>query len=371
MREPIRARFARLCPMRTIWPWLCVLTACGGGAGDPLGGTPDGPVTTAPDAATPDAATPDAWSLALDVRTVHVSGVITANGQIPAQSCTGAESRGQVILSEAAGHATFHLPIPCAGATEPFTFSGDVYPGVYRVQVAGDRSSLPSMSLTVEDALELRADRDGLAYDVHSHTVGGTLTQNGHLPAQSCQPGLERAQVHFHEKSRGYFFSLPVPCDDDGTPFTFTGSVAPGTYEVSVAGVNSSLPQSMHVVQTGLVIDSDRGDLAYDLVTHAVSGTVTLNGAVPGQDATCRTQRGQVTFSSATAGSFTLRIPCAPAGTPFTFAGELYPGSYRVEVSGTGSELPRDRFRAAEALVVAARPPGSPSTSRPSRCRAP
>src|SRR5262245_35756582 len=293
----------------------------------------------------------DELALALDVKTVHVSGTITASGQIPTQTCAApTDVRGQVLFWEESGRGSFTLPIPCAGAADPFTFEGTVFAGVYRVAVMGVASSLPAYSITVDTALEIRADAAGLAWDVAMHHVSGTLTQNGQVPAQPCVAGVNRAQVLLEEKTLGYLFSLPLPCDPPGTPFAFSGSVAPGTYEVSVSGENSSIPSIRHVVEAALVVQGDVDGLAYDLVTYPVSGVVTLNGQVPAQIGTCRSQRGVVGFQSVT-GSTAFSIPCAPAGTPFSFSGEIYPGTYFLTAAGTNTEIPRETFRPSQTVT--------------------
>src|SRR5262249_26263798 len=55
-------------------------------------------------------------------------------------------------------------------------------------------------------------------------------------------------------------------------------------------------------------------------------------------------------------GSTAIRIPCAPAGTPFTFASEAYAGSYVVSVTGHpgSSDLPTETFRPGISVDVSA-----------------
>ncbi len=287
--------------------------------------------------------------LALDVKTVQVSGVVTANGQLPTQSCAATGwLRGRVIFSEEDGPATFRLDLPCAGASDPFTFSGRVYPGTYRVSVLGLESSLPSSGITVAAGLEILADRAGLAWDLGHHVVSGTVTLNGQVPAQSCTGG-SRAQVQLLDRGGGGHFVMRVPCEAPGTPYRFSGSVPSGVYELSVMGENSTIPSSSHVVDPAFVVDGDREDVALDLVTHTVSGSVTLNGAVPGSS-TCRLRRGTVSFQ-ALGGSVTLPIPCTAAGGPYTFSGEVYPGVYQLVVAG--DDLPPEPYRPEGTVEIA------------------
>ena len=72
--------------------------------------------------------------------------------------------------------------------------------------------------------------------------MSGTVTLNGAQPTSTCN-NSDRAMVNFDDATNGYHIGIPVPCNGATSPFTFTGSVYPGTYRVSVAGGFSSLPQ--------------------------------------------------------------------------------------------------------------------------------
>lgn len=340
-------------------PPSCVPTSCAalgfdcGSAGDGCGGTLACGTCAAP--LTCGGATPNvcgAQAFAFDEKTLHVSGVVTSNGVVPDQSCAGDELRGQVFFYAEDGVASFALPIPCATAGEPFTWSGDIYPGAYRVAVMGTESSLPPMTITVASGLEVRADRDDFAFDVANHRVAGTLTQNGVTP--SCTAGSEAAQVLFDEPTTGAFFSFPIPCPDAGQPLGWSGTVTPGTYRVRLLGENVAFPTSMHTLETALPVEADVLDLAHDVTTYPISGTVTLNGQVPGQPASCRGSRGHVSLESTADGAQAIQIPCAAAGTPFTFSGVVYAGSYVVTVTGQNSDLPNQTFRPGLSLDVGA-----------------
>jgi hypothetical protein len=356
---------------------VVVLVACGGGDAAPPPGSADAPPTCVPttcaavgaecgevddgcgiELACGTCAAPltcggtaphvcGALALAIDVTTVRVSGVVTANGQVPDQTCASdTDVRGQVYFYQEDGPASFGLPIPCAPAGTPFAWNGDVYPGVYRVAVLGAASSLPPMTLTVADGLEVRADVADLAYDITNHRVGGTITQNGHVPTQICTAGGERGQVLLEDKSVGSLFAFILPCDPPGTPFAWSGTVPPGTYQVSILGENTSLPQATHIVDRALVVDGDVDALSYDLVTHPVSGTLTLNGNIPGDDpAGCRGRRATVRLESTTDGAIGLIIPCGAPGTPWTFSGEAYAGPRLVTVTGNSGDVPRLTYR--------------------------
>lgn len=296
----------------------------------------------------------------VDVKTVAVCGTVTANGAIPTQTCASpTDPRGEVFFYDEVGYASFRFPLPCGAAGQPAAFAGRVYPGRYRIAVLGaPGSNLPAQTVTVATGVAVAADLAGLSYDVTTRAVGGTVTLNGQIPAQTCVAGsgVERAQVHFKELSGG-FFSFRIPCADPATPYTFAGSVPPGIYDVAVSGSNSALPQTSRAVERGLVIDRDRTALAYDLLTHRVSGTVTLDGASPTQNATCRAgiTRGAVGFASTTSSErIGLRIACDAAnpGSPFSFSGEVYPGTYAIEVTGGDSNLPRMTYRLPGTITI-------------------
>lgn len=337
----------------------CVPTTCDalgfdcGAAGDGCGGTLTCGSCAAP--LTCGGATPNmcgAQTFAFDERTIEVAGVVTANGLVPDQSCAGDELRGQVFFYAEDGVASFALPIPCAAAGAPFAWSGAIYPGVYRVAVMGAHSSLPPSTITVASSLAVQADRDDFAFDVANHRVAGTLTENGGTP--SCVAGSEAAQVLLDEPTSGAFFSFPIPCPDAGQPLSWSGTVTPGTYRVRLLGENASFPTSMHTLETALPVEADVVDLAYDVTTYPISGTVTLNGQVPGQPASCRGSRGHVSLESTVDPAQAIQIPCAAAGTPFTFSGVAYAGSYVVAVAGQASDIPSQTFRPGLTIDVAA-----------------
>ena len=97
---------------------------------------------------------------------------------------------------------------------------------------------------------------------------------------------------------------------------------------------------------------------------HLVSGKVTLNGVDP-VAATCTTStyytRATVAFEHTTDSRFdqTLYVgTCANTTDPFTFTGQLYPGTYKVTVAkytgsyALGSNLPGWTTVAVERLTI-------------------
>ncbi|MBL8950189.1 MAG: hypothetical protein JNK82_05395, partial [Myxococcaceae bacterium] len=161
-------------------------------------------------------------TLALNVRTFNVSGTVTQNGMVPTGGTCTSSPRGYVNLVDAAQGYSFSFPIPCMGS--PATFGGAVYPGTYRVTVAGNSangSSLPAQAQTVQQSLTVSADVTGLAYDVRTFDVSGTVTQNGMVPTGGTCTSSPRGYVTLTDAAQGYRFTFDIPCM--GSPATFSG----------------------------------------------------------------------------------------------------------------------------------------------------
>ena len=109
------------------------------------------------------------------------------------------------------------------------------------------------------------------------------MTLNGAAPTTlpSCNPSpaTSKATVRLVDSARGYSFELPVPCS--ASTFTWSGVVFPGTYKVIVSGDSnfSSLPSQGFVANPQLEVTADAGNVALDVKTASVGGSVTLNGA--------------------------------------------------------------------------------------------
>jgi hypothetical protein len=137
---------------------------------------------------------------------------------------------------------------------------------------------------------------------------------------------------------------LDVPCNGATTLFSWTGSLYPSTYAVSVSGGDSNLPPWSVPVLPSFVVDGPKSNVALDiqqLPPVNVSGVVTLNGAQPTSQCTS-SSRATVQFRSALNPNLNadLDVPCDGATTAFHFAGSLYPGDYAVSVKGGDSNLP-------------------------------
>jgi hypothetical protein len=290
--------------------------------------------------------------LLLDVKAHLVSGLITLNGAQPMSGCSSAD-RAYVHFDDAAKGYHFQIPVPCNGGSTPFTYSGYIYSGTYKVSVVGGLSELPAVPFVANPALVVSADIADLNYDVKAFSVSGLITLNGAQPTSGCS-SADRAYVHFDDDAKGYHFQLPVPCNGGSTPFTYSGFVYPGTYKVSVAGGLSNLPSVPFLANPSLVINANAANLNYDVKAFSVSGLVTLNGAQPTSGCSSA-DRAYVHFDDAAKNyHFQLAVPCNGGSTPFTYSGYVYAGTYKVSVAGGLSELPSVPFLSKPSLVVSA-----------------
>lgn len=312
--------------------WL----TCGGGGTDNVcgatcaGGCPDGYTCDSRGVCSGGMPT----GLTLDVKSVAVDGAITLNGALPTTTCT-TSSPASVVFRETTKGYQFTMPVPCAPT---FAFSGSVYPGTYRVYVAGNsNSNLPTgSSFLAQSELVIDKSKSGVMLDVKTATVDGNILLNGAAPTSTCMTASP-ATVYLEETTIGYRFSVTVPC---APTFAWTTTVYPGTYKVSVSGnTNSNLPTgTAQIVNSALTVQGAVTGQVLDVRTATAEGRITLNGITP--TSTCATSSpATVTFLETNRGYlFSLPVPCSPA---FTFAATLYPGTYRVSVSGnTNSNLP-------------------------------
>ncbi|MHB8878266.1 MAG: hypothetical protein ACYC8T_31610, partial [Myxococcaceae bacterium] len=185
------------------------------------------------------------------------------------------------------------------------------------------------------------------------HLVSGKVTLNGADPvAASCTTATyySRATVKFeHATDSRFDQTLYVgTCANTTDPFTFSGQLYPGTYKVTVAkytgsyALGSNLPGWSTVSSTSFTVSGPMSNVVFNVPVpplHTVSGKVTLNGADP-VAASCTTatyySRATVAFEHVTDSRFnqTLYVgTCANTTDPFTFSGQLYPGTYKVTVA--------------------------------------
>jgi hypothetical protein len=298
----------------------------------------------------------------LAVKTSKVSGSITLNGAAPTASCptSSTYSKAAVHLTDAKQGYRFDVAVPCSQAD--FSWTANVYPGTYAVTVDGGSgySNLPQEAFVANAALAVSADVTGQALAVQTVTVGGTVTLNGTAPAQTqyCMsyPSSTQAYVHLTDSQKGYAFDFAIPCSS--TTLAWTGTVYPGNYKITVAGQQSysNLPDSAFVAKDALAVTANTANVALDVKTANVAGTLTLNGQAPTSDPACTSSptstKAVVRFADAKHGySFDLEVPCS--SSTFAWSGQIFPGTYTVSVAGSQySNLPDAPFTANAGLAV-------------------
>lgn len=300
--------------------------------------------------------------LKLDIKTVAVSGTVTLNGQAPTfgQYCKGTSTSKylRVRFQELAKGYSIDITRPCNSPPHDFSFSGELFPGTYRVSASGDTtgySNLPTTMQVIYDTLAITAPKTGLVLDIKTVPVSGLVTLNGKEPTfgQYCKgtSTSKYLRVRFSELKKGYTIDVTRPCNSTPHDFTFATQVFPGTYRVSASGYTtgySSLPTTMQVIHETLTITAPKPGLLLDIKTIDVAGTVTLNGQPPTFGQYCKgtstSKYMRVRFVEVSKG-YTIDItrPCNSSPHDFSFSGQVFPGVYRVSASGytTGySSLP-------------------------------
>jgi hypothetical protein len=305
----------------------------------------------------------NAANTTLAVKTATVSGTIALNGVVPTSTCPAASpsyTMAMVHLSDVKQGYQFDLPVPCSQTD--FTWTGAVYPGTYAVSVdSGDGySDLPATAYVANPSLQVSGAVANQALFVKTVSIDGTITLDGAAPAPTSyctsSPSSTQATVQLTDAKNGYFFSFSVPCS--ATTLAWSGTVFPGTYRVSVIGqpYYSTLPPSPFVAKDGLAVSGNTANVALDVKTATVSGTLTLNGIAPTTSPACSGNPDQpkatVRLTSAKLGyAFELPVPCS--SSTFGFSGEVFPGTYAVSVAGGSySNLPAEAFLANPSLTV-------------------
>ena len=189
--------------------------------------------------------------------------------------------------------------------------------------------------------------------------VGGNITVNEVAPMlnSSCAtyPNETTANVTFVEQTYGYSFAFGSLCDD--ATFGFSGTIYPGTYAVSVSGTSwSNVPQASYVAIASIAVFSNTSSLVLDVPIHNVAGHITVNGVMPALNSSCATYPGETTatvsFVEVTHDySFDFNSLCSDPS--FGFSGSVYPGTYRVSVSGTSwSNVPQASYTAVDDIAL-------------------
>jgi hypothetical protein len=321
-------------------------------------------------------------NLAFDVKavtgTIPVSGFVTLNGANPVSSATltncvlenSAVNRGRVSLTETTTGAGFGgLLQGCTNTTA--TFSMTVVPGTYKVTVNGGASNIPTQPYTADSALVVNAAITNLALDVKTIQFSGTVTLNGANPVSNSTncavtptgTSFALGVIRLIETTTGAVFTTVLQGGCTNTPATFSMTLLPGTYQVTVDGSAASsnlLSGGWYVANSALVVSASIADLVIDVTTSLFSGTVTLNGANPvSNSSTCAVTatdttsgRGFVLLLETTQGYVVSTNLQGCTNTTATFSTALYPGTYKVTVIGQASDIPSVPDLANSAMVV-------------------
>jgi hypothetical protein len=193
-------------------------------------------------------------------------------------------------------------------------------------------------------ALPVTSPQTGLAFDVKAVPVGGTVTLNGAVPPTdpsdcASNPLWPKAWVNLVETTLGYKWSFAVPCNSAN--FAFSGVVFPGVYKVTISEDFSN--DEGYLIDAALPITTATTQLVLDKKNVAVHGTVTLNGSLPTDDPACAgnptSSKASVYFTETTLGyAFRFDVPCSSAN--YEWSGLVFPGTYKVSLSGSYSNLP-------------------------------
>ena len=126
------------------------------------------------------------------------------------------------------------------------------------------------LQAATDTSVNVSSNVTGLTLDVKTVTIDGKVLLNGSIPTTTCMTASPATVVLF-ETTRGYRFSLPVPCSPT---FAWNATVYPGTYKVTVQGnTNSNLPTgSAFVALPALPIMNNQTGVTLDVKTVAVDG---------------------------------------------------------------------------------------------------
>lgn len=277
-------------------------------------------------------------NLVLDVKAHPVVGLLTRNGVAPTETCIAAELVAQVSLRDPARGYAALVPMSCAAGTTNWYYSTTVFQGDYRLFVTGTaKSNLPLLPYEAPGTLSVQAPVSNANIDVKTYAFSGVVTRNGVTPPVVCagayagSVGIEPTGVAREVSWQSVVLNLP--CDGGVGPFAFAGTLPGGTFAVNANLYSLEMPNQGYTFDGGLSILADRTAEVLDIPVRAVSGTITVDGQVPqGQ---CR-QPGpaNAVFRGVGGTRLTVRAPCPDAGSPLTFSGWVYPGTYNVYAGG-------------------------------------
>src|SRR5260221_4839913 len=200
-----------------------------------------------------------------------------------------------------------------------WTFSFDVVPGQYDVYVTPS-VEFAGVRQVVQKGLVVDGDLTGLQFDLVEYPVHGTLTLDG-------------APVYCHDLADvGSLYplvDLTQSCGPLGNSFDIYRP--PGSIQIGLWTDASNRPTSQSVATNFLQAPpfqlAGPLDIALDVRTTTVSGTVTLNGA----PITAPCWGASVQLSG---GGGTSHAPVNCDGTGWTFSAKTGQADYEIEVEG-------------------------------------
>ena len=301
--------------------------------------------------------------IALDYKTVKVSGSITHNGTKPATSeyCTPSKNSYstyvQVKLTELTWGYVYTITNTCSkGATQAFNWDREIFPGTYKVEVYGttNYADFPiGGSQIIYDKLDLTAPKAGIVLDYKTVKVSGSITHNGTKPATSeyCTPSKNSystyVQVKLTELTWGYVYTITNTCSKGATQaFNWDREIFPGIYKVEVYGTSNYADFPIggsQIIYDNLDLTAPKAGIVLDYKTVKVSGSITHNGTKPATSEYCTPSKNsystyvQVKLTELTWGYvYTITNTCSKGATQgFNWDREIFPGTYKVEVYGT------------------------------------
>lgn len=288
-------------------------------------------------------------NLVLDEAAVAVAGKLTVNGALPTRNALC-----QAHPADAIAHLTFSdrqsgvfagVDLPCS--TPDFGFSTLLPVGTWDVRVApGLDPSLAGLNLApvswpVRTGLAITQAVTNLVLDEAVVPVSGKVLVGGSSPAgpKACAaPNARLVGLRFSDGA-GSAGELSIFCNT--TDYAFATFLPKGSWQVRVRGTYEArglnlLPGDF-LAASALVVNGPLNNVVLNEVGFAVSGKVTVNGAMPTRNGYCALAGNAdeellwLDFTDAAKGySDSVTIPCST--TDFGFARVLPAGTYEVRI---------------------------------------
>jgi hypothetical protein len=147
-------------------------------------------------------------TLSHDVRPIHVTGTLTANGDALGDS-PSAVSRGNVIFRDLASAEKYSSPLSAAG---PASFSTFLFAGAYGVTLSSPTDGLagfPSGTIARIVQKTTLSSSGAVSYDMRSVAASGVVTDDGRELVASPDV-LTRGNVIFRDRVTGHGYPFEV-----------------------------------------------------------------------------------------------------------------------------------------------------------------